>query len=791
MVALPELADFTSEEIIFATDRSPTIKRYWEIHTSKTLAETYPIHALKLKEWLKCSLSSIHNKLSPEEICRHWSNTCDEILKLSWKYFTKDTSTLSFFSLGKLGSQELNLSSDIDLFILINDKNSSDISIHLKTLRHWIKFLNEPVNGVFLFRTDFDLRPGGASSSLITTYTQWQTHYGYFGETWDRIAFVRLRALWGEDEIISDVISFSNKYAYRKHLDFSLIPILKKLKQSLRQKHINSGAYDIKFSPGGIRELELFVNSIQIIHGGKIKSLKTPSFSLATTEIFQHDILPQKDAIFLRDTYWFYRKLENILQATTDLQTYDLNLIPSKDFFTEKDLLDFKNRSSQVENLINDFLGNDEVNSYPSVDELKELYEIKIPGKDSELRFAEKNQFLNIFQNKINKLNIDTHLAVENLKDFLNKTRFKSTIFSLFTKHPELIDELALVFSISPHLSQTLIQRPELLDLFLLKLNQTELSDDIEVLLEQLRDDKLISELIVTSQFLKNKNILPILENLTVAADRIITSLLSKVDYSKNIIDILCLGKWGGRELGVRSDLDFVFITHEEPDINDNKSAKKILSYITSHGRGGSLYNIDLRLNPSGGISPLLVSKSKLSHFLKHESPYWLRQAYIKMRPLLGSFDKTTCWPDYSSLQNHKKELSEIKNKLLKNIIDENLIDIKFSPGMLLETEFIIQWNLMCQNKLLDSTSTLSWLEQLQREDNRWSVITKNYIFFRSIEQLHKILHASKSELIKKNSDEFNKLITLLGEDQDSLWSKLKSTQSEQKELLMQLNPLA
>lgn len=798
MVALHELDNYTSSEIEFLTRRAPVIKHYLELlqnYNFKTEIEL--LHKKRLSTWVQCAFASVFQKNTPQEICFHWSAVADEIIKSSWTLFELDHTTLSLFALGKLGAKELNLSSDLDLFIISPDDNL-EIAEDLKKIKKWIKALTENTSLGFLFRLDFDLRAGGSSSPLITSLTQWTTHYGYFGETWDRMAFVRLRPLVENTSISPEVLMFASKYAFRRHLDFTLLPTLKQIKAKLRKQHREEPETNLKFAQGGIRELELFVNALQIIHGGKVTSLKTSSLTAALKEIDNNGILPSNDCKTLNEAYWLYRNLENILQGCTDHHSYDISQLPSIDLIPQGLIEQYYLYKTQVAHMINEFLGEEEqVTSEASDLELQaitkqkweNLFSLKIPGKDSELRFEEKNIFLKKFAQKLTLVNVDNNLAIENLVDFINKTKVKSSLFSLFIKHEALIDELVWVFSVSPSMAQTLCQRPELLDLFLLKNNKSTFSIDDETMLEELRDEKLVNEIISIGPFLKNQNIELLLQNQSDMADKIAKTLFSRLfKNNPNLIDIVCLGKWGGAELGIRSDLDFVFLTHGESSSEDAKAAKKFFTYITAPGRGGALFDIDLRLRPSGKGGPLLVSEPNLKNYLQTEAPFWLRQAYLKMRLLNNSVNRSYFKPEFNLTTNDLAELIKIKAQLIKPKTDAK-IDLKYSPGGLLDAEFTIQWHFMKINKLPDHNSTAKMLEQAGQADPRWLEVKAHYLFLRKIEQVLKIISLSKLNELHFNSEHHLKLSKLLNASPQSLWDQIIQNLDNQLKLIKALNP--
>src|SRR5690606_27995879 len=139
-----------------------------------------------------------------------------------------------------------------------------------------------------------------------------------------------------------------------------------------------------------------------------------------------------------------------------------------------------------------------------------------------------------------------------------------------------------------------------------------------------------------TSYLLKNHDIKTFCQQLTFHADFIAKKLLNHLckKLKAKPLDILCLGKWSGKEIGIQSDLDFVFLCSETPGMNEIKVAKRFINFMTTSTKAGKLYNIDLRLKPNEGAGPLLLSLSDLKTFLDKKAQAWQKQAYLRSRTL-------------------------------------------------------------------------------------------------------------------------------------------------------------
>ncbi|MEN0059159.1 MAG: glutamine-synthetase adenylyltransferase, partial [Bdellovibrio sp.] len=258
--------------------------------------------------WSRCARASQQNTDSAKNICFLWSEAADKLLEQAFSD-SFETEKVALFALGKLGSHELNLSSDVDILLVAEEVSSAIQS----ALRRFQKLLTERTFQGFVFRVDFDLRPGGRQGPLIPTLDQFKDYYGNYGETWERMAFVRLRPLCGDVSIQTDVMDFARKFSFRKHLDFTLLEDLKSLRGKIQGHYwerARNNAVDLKLGVGGIRDVELFTHALQIVHGGRNPILQIKSTSESLEKLQKAQLLPEDEARFLNDHYWNLRTLE-------------------------------------------------------------------------------------------------------------------------------------------------------------------------------------------------------------------------------------------------------------------------------------------------------------------------------------------------------------------------------------------------------------------------------------------------------------------------------------------------
>ncbi len=804
-MSLPKLNSYDPQQIQKASEFSSAFRRYWDLLQKKANSFSEELRTERHQAWLESVLAEFYQTASSQEICLHWSKAASQILNRACQSLQKEFPTLNLclFAYGKLGAEELNLSSDVDLVFICTEEQPQNLLF----LRRFQALMEELSAWGFCFRTDFDLRPGGRMGPLVPTSDQFVDYYGNYGEAWERLAFVRLQPIWGDKDLIGTVSQFSQKFSFRKHLDFSLLADLKSLRQRIHSQYQHrtlADQLDLKLGVGGIRDLELFVHALQIVHGGRDTELRHKQTSQALNALTGKKVLSSADGQFLLGHYWLLRRWENLVQAEDDQQTHLLK----SDFSLMPPFETLKTSMSRCDQLVSDLLGKVDTGLKTLATELedqrmwlKELgfsdlaldevwNEIRETTALSRQKERDENfrlRFLYLFLLELAKFPNSQNRSLFLLRDFLKATRAKATFYSLFLTKENLIPEIARIFSLSPYLANLLCSRPELIDSFIYRSQSSNLNLEPDSLLAALGETKLLSELINGTEFINHLDLGQLIDRTSETADQITFALLKSVQAEMNCeIEILALGKWGGRELGLRSDLDFIFVTSEEPSESQKKAARRFFNRLTgTQQRGGSLYSIDLRLKPTG----LVVSSiSQLIQFLSTEAAVWERQAYLKSRFLQNRHSREdlikACRHRALTTEN-KRELNHIRQELLKkNSHSKEMIDLKYDSGGLVEMEFAVQTAFLFSKLEPCPTSTLDQMQVLG-----WTELANCYKFVRQIEQIYQAVVISSSAKIDVKSENFAALAEILGQNESQFEVRLRSALNDSEHLLKRLDP--
>ncbi|WP_306535671.1 bifunctional [glutamate--ammonia ligase]-adenylyl-L-tyrosine phosphorylase/[glutamate--ammonia-ligase] adenylyltransferase [Geobacter sp.] len=433
---------------------------------------------------------------------------------------------LTIMGMGKFGGRELNFSSDIDLiYFYSSDQGETagipdgqggvkgEISLHaffVKLGEMISKAVSQVTADGFVFRVDLGLRPEGKSGDMACSFRSAATYYEYWGQSWERAAMLKARPVAGSIELGNQLLAAIEPFVYRKYLDYNLIEDMmamkKKIDASLARQQ--EGDLNIKLGRGGIREIEFFIQALQLVYAGKNPALRERNSLKALETLRDGRIIAEEDAAALADAYRFLRTVEHRIQVVQERQTHSL---PKKDDemlalarrsgYLRKDGLEkFRevlegHRSSVAAIYGGLFLSRDE----KLKEEVRpEIYVFFDHSADPDLikdMLAER-RFENVDAAYANLLLLrdgpprahltersrrlleqisplllqeifaspDPDMALNNLERFLCAVGSRSSFYALLAENREILKLLVTLFATSELLSKIFIGHPELLD---------------------------------------------------------------------------------------------------------------------------------------------------------------------------------------------------------------------------------------------------------------------------------------------------------------------------------------
>jgi glutamate-ammonia-ligase adenylyltransferase len=249
---------------------------------------------------------------------------------------------LTIIGMGKFGGRELNFSSDIDLIYFYSSDEGETrgiadgpglfrgkIPLHtffVKQAEMITRALSQVTEDGFVFRVDLGLRPEGKSGEMAVSLHSAASYYEYWGQSWERAAMLKARPVAGSLELGEQFLAGIEPFIYRKYLDYDLIEDMmamkKKIDASLARE--KEGEYNIKLGRGGIREIEFFIQALQLVYAGKNPLLRRKNSLEALTALKEARIITAEDYSSLAEAYRFLRTVEHRIQVVQERQSHSL-----------------------------------------------------------------------------------------------------------------------------------------------------------------------------------------------------------------------------------------------------------------------------------------------------------------------------------------------------------------------------------------------------------------------------------------------------------------------------------
>lgn len=241
---------------------------------------------------------------------------------------------LAIFALGKHGGRELNYSSDIDIVAFYDPQKpvladpGEATKIYSRMVQKLVGLMEDRQVGGYVFRTDLRLRPDPGSTPVAISFDAALAYYEVRGQNWERAAWIKARPCAGDKAVGEAFLRELAPYVWRKHLDFATIADIQAMKRQINVSKkvgaIRVEGHNVKLGRGGIREIEFFAQTQQLIAGGRDKALRVRPTAQALAALAAANWISDKTAQELTETYWYLRAVENRLQMLRDEQTHTM-----------------------------------------------------------------------------------------------------------------------------------------------------------------------------------------------------------------------------------------------------------------------------------------------------------------------------------------------------------------------------------------------------------------------------------------------------------------------------------
>ncbi len=599
--------------------------------------------------------------------------------------------------LGKLGGEELNYSSDVDLVYVHASVADALSGPQERSPAAWFTRLAQELGRIagavtadgFLYRVDLDLRPEGTQGPLVVSEAALGGYFETAAEAWERVAFMKARPVAGDLELGWRSIRAVHPMIYQASMDFAGVRRIQELKQKIglaRRKGRSADGFDVKLDPGGIRDLEFLAQAMQLLHGGRIPQLRGRSTQRTLEALGQVKLLPPETVAELLRAYRFLRRVENRLQMEEERQLHRLpddeagrlRLARSLGFRGERAREEMDAALAAERERVQGFAAS------PAFEERSQaILDLFLRHQPKLLTLPGTREMMEALAEQLAREIDDSPapaLAMNNLDRFIEGLGGRRFYYELLLDRPELVPRLAALFASSRFLSAYLASHPRLIEPVFanpdrLLLSRAELEADLAAIRAAQHDggedtDDFQAELDALRLFhhrqIMNVGLLDVGEHVGRAAAEGALSEIAEVTLEHALglarreqqrirppqaavaeagFLVVGMGKLASRELSYGSDLDLVFfydLPEQDPvavaEAQDHfaRLAQRLISVIHTPTGEGSCYEIDARLRPSGRQGSLVTSLAAFRRYHEREAQIWERQVLLRARAVAG-----------------------------------------------------------------------------------------------------------------------------------------------------------
>ena len=693
---------------------------------------------------------------------------------------------LIVLGMGKLGARELNYSSDIDLIVFIDETSShigdqyESVDVFSKMMRRLIRIMQERTADGYVFRIDLRLRPDPGSTPLALPVSAALHYYESRGQNWERAAMIKARPVVGDLKAGKQLLHELSPYVWRKYLDYAAIADIHSIK---RQIHAHKGhgeiavrGHNVKLGRGGIREIEFFVQTQQLIAGGRFPELRGQTTIAMLGELCTLGWISEETRDTLTEKYNFLRNVEHRIQMLEDEQTH---ILPESDegFLSVAYLMGYADGDSFTPDFL-DALKTVEKHYAALFEQEKELGfdtgNLVFTGEDDDpetlatltklgfsrpsdicriirtwhfgryhaTQSAEARERLTELTPALLKAFGATKRADEALSrfdNFLQGLPSGIQLFSLLQSNPALLDMLVLIMSAAPRLADIITRKPHVFDGMLDPASFAELPtktylesrlnflldgvDNYEDILDQLRvfadEQRFLIGIRLLTGAIEGERAARAFTDL---AELMIMKALAAVEQEfcrqhgfvkGGRVGVLGMGKLGSREMTAGSDVDLILLYECDNDAEMSDGEKplyisqyymrltqRLVSALSAPSGEGVLYEVDLRLRPSGNKGPVAVPFEAFDKYQRNDAWVWEHLALTRARGVAGDpaflekleneVTKIIALPrDRVSVA---KDVKEMRDLIEKEKPSMSHWDIKTMRGGLVDLEFIAQF---------------------------------------------------------------------------------------------------
>jgi glutamate-ammonia-ligase adenylyltransferase len=698
----------------------------------------------------------------------------------------EDGSGLVVLAMGKMGAGELNYSSDIDLIVFFDSAAPTlapDIEpqpFFVRVTQGLSRLLQQRTGDGYVFRVDLRLRPDPASTPVAISVASALHYYEREGRTWERAAMIKARPCAGDAKAGHALVAEIAPFVWRKHLDFAALAEVHDMKRQMQafrgQSEIAVEGHNVKVGRGGIREIEFFVQTQQLIAGGRHPELRVRPTLEALNVLASSNWITFAARDELTAAYLYLRRVEHRLQMVADEQTHtvpeDIEAVERFGRFLGYDgraafATDLLRHLNCVQGHYSRLFEGDPTGTakLPAIDYSRGPDDPRLVEHLGKLGFRKpimvaqtvrqwmageyrvlrvestRQAFVEFVPALIHGLAHaeEPDNAVIAFDRLLQSLQRGGRLISLLNQNQDLVALVALVLGAAPRLGDMLARQPQIMDglidprFFGAMPDQRELSarlaatlaeaDSYEEFLDRLRLFGQESLFLIGTRILSGTVSAPqasvafadVAEGIVSTLHGLVTDQFAtqhgRIQGQETAI--LAMGKLGSREMTASSDLDLILIydfDHERPDSDGARPlhgaqyfarlTQRLISAFTTRTNYGVLYDVDMRLRPSGRAGPLASRLDSFAAYQDREAWTWEHMALTRARVISSSpqfRDKIEQILRAVLTRSRERrvitsDVAEMRRAIAMEKGEKDIWDLKYAKGGMVDIDFIAQY---------------------------------------------------------------------------------------------------
>jgi len=631
----------------------------------------------------------------------------DEIeQKFGQVYNQNNQQSFIIFALGKLGGNELNYSSDIDLVFCYTDKGESNgikgldaMSYYTRLGRRIIQILGSVTADGLVYRVDMRLRPFGSAAPLVCSISNLLNYLETEGRDWERYAWLRASIVAGNKAIGKQTLTDIEPFIYRKYLDYNIFESLRQIKQQIIRNQ-QGDLENIKLGIGGIREIEFIVQTLQLTFAGRNKQLQGNDLWQQMHNLKDFGHISVKNSQQLTVAWLFLRKLENLCQIVNDRDVHHLPKDPSAIALcigcnnANELQQQLKTHNKNVHDIFAQlFLTNQSKQTDeslpPQIQQIKdEISQRNFPKSIKHKIYDALDAITPLLKNHNNQ-----DILIQRYQQVISAVSKRISYLSMLIESPIILKKLITQLSHGAYFSNCIAKTPALLEVLFDNLDEHDFNisqqwqffinkydiNDNEQYLELLCQFKQTIQFRVIMAYVDGINDAKSTSKILTRLAQYILSLVIKQAWQQTQANInskvqahdlivIAYGSLAIQNMHLQSDFDIVFLLNQDITDDNHKFImrwiKRIIHLLSIKTYSGSLYQLDTQLRPNGKSGAVIVTKSNFENYQIKEAWLWEHAALIKSRAVYAT-------------QPQEKWFNALKKNILCQKRDPKIVDIE------------------------------------------------------------------------------------------------------------------